>query len=140
MGPGQIYGFRVSGPWDPATGKQLGHPLLAQPSPVASLDFNASGDTFSTTGGSDGTAKVWDTATLQQDGATFQSDPSQWGTARFSPDGSHLIVAYGDGTGYVWPTSVSAWTAHACTVAGRNLTREEWQRYVPHRTYAPVCT
>ncbi len=125
--------------WNPATGAQVGHPVLAQPSPIASLDFDASGDTFSTTGGSDGTAKLWDAATLQQVGSTFQSDPSQWGTARFTPDGSHLIVVYGDGTGYVWPTTVSAWIAHACTVAGRNLTREEWQRYVPHRPYGRVC-
>ena len=52
--------------WNPATGAQVGHPVLAQPSPIASLDFDASGDTFSTTGGSDGTAKLWDAATLQQ--------------------------------------------------------------------------
>ena len=125
--------------WDPATGKEIGHPVLAQPSPIASLDFDRSGSTFSTTGGSDGTAKLWATATLQQLGSAFQSDPSQWGTARFTPDGSRLVVLYGDGTGYVWPTTVSAWVAHACTVAGRNFTREEWQRYIPHRRYAPVC-
>ena len=125
--------------WDPATGKERGHPVLAQPSPIASLDFDQSGGTFSTTGGSDGTAKLWATATLQQLGSAFQSDPSQWGTARFTPGGTRLVVLYGDGTGYVWPTTVSAWIAHACTVAGRNLTREEWQRYVPHRRYASVC-
>ena len=125
--------------WDPATGKERGHPVLAQPSPIASLDFDRSGSTFATTGGSDGTAKLWATATLRQLGSAFQSDPSQWGTARFTPDGTRLVVLYGDGTGYVWPTTASAWIAHACTVAGRNLTREEWQRYIPHRRYAPVC-
>jgi len=50
------------------------------------------------------------------------------------------VVGYGDGTGFVWPTTVAAWIAHACTVAGRNLTREEWRRYVPQRAYGPVCT
>jgi DNA-binding winged helix-turn-helix (wHTH) protein len=58
--------------------------------------------------------------------------------ARFAPDGSHLVVLYGDGTGFVWPTTVSAWIAHACTVAG-HFTREEWRRYVPQRSYGPVC-
>jgi DNA-binding SARP family transcriptional activator/WD40 repeat protein len=125
--------------WNPATGKEIGHPVLAQPSPIASLDFDASGDTFTTTGGSDGTVKLWTTATLRQFGATFQSDPGQWGTGRFTPDGRHLVVVYGDGTGYVWPTTVAAWATHACTVAGRNFTREEWARYVPHRSYAQVC-
>jgi WD40 repeat protein/DNA-binding SARP family transcriptional activator len=125
--------------WNPATGKEIGHPLLAQPSPISSLDFDRSGDTFTTTGGSDGTAKLWTTATLRQLGTAFQSDPSQWGTARFTPDGRHLVVVYGDGTGYVWPTTVAAWAAHACTVAGRTFTREEWARYVPHHGYARVC-
>jgi DNA-binding SARP family transcriptional activator/WD40 repeat protein len=126
--------------WNPATGRERGHPVLAQPSPIASLDFDANGDTFSTTGGSDGTAKLWTTETLHQLGTAFQGDPSRWGTARFTPDNSHLIVVYDDGTGYVWPTTVSAWAAHACTVAGRNLTREEWRRYVPHHSYGSVCT
>src|SRR5262249_6269066 len=121
------------------TGVEIGRPVLAQPSPIASLAFDASGDTFSTTGGSDGTAKLWTTATLQQVGTAFQSDPSQWGTARVTPDGAHLVVVYGDGTGFVWPRRVGAWAAHACTVAGRNLTREEWRRYVPHRGYSRVC-
>jgi DNA-binding SARP family transcriptional activator/WD40 repeat protein/energy-coupling factor transporter ATP-binding protein EcfA2 len=125
--------------WNPATGKEIGRPVLAQPSPIASLAFDPRGGTFATTGGSDGTAKLWMTATLRELGSAFQSDPSQWGTARYTPDGRHLVVIYGDGTGYVWPTTVSAWIAHACTVAGRNLTREEWRRYVPHRHYAPVC-
>jgi WD40 repeat protein len=126
--------------WNPGTGAPLGHPVLAQPSPIASLAFDPRGDTFATTGGSDGTAKLWATATQQQLGSTFQSDPSQWGTARFTADGTHLIVIYGDGTGYVWPTTVGAWVTHACAVAGRNLTREEWARYVPHRNYARVCS
>ena len=125
--------------WNPATAKEIGHPLLAQPSPIASLAFDRSGDTFATTGGSDGTAKLWTTATLRQLGTAFQSDPSQWGTARFTPDGRRLVVVYGDGTGYVWPTTVAAWADHACTVAGRDFTREEWARYVPHHAYARVC-
>jgi WD40 repeat protein len=125
--------------WNPSTGKEIGKPLLAQPSPIASLDFDQRGTTFATTGGSDGTAKIWTTATLQQLGTAFEGDPGQWGTARFTPDGAHLVVAYGDGTGFVWPTTVAAWAAHACAVADRNFTREEWRRYVPHRAYEPVC-
>src|SRR5262249_25506181 len=27
--------------WNPTTGRELGHPVLAQPSPIASLDFDA---------------------------------------------------------------------------------------------------
>jgi len=126
--------------WNVVSGAQIGHPVLASPAPIASLAFDSAGDTFSTTGGSDGTAKLWTTATEQQLGATFQTDPGQWGAARFTSDGKALVVVYGDGTGFVWPTTTSAWIEHACAVAGRNLTREESQRYVPHRPYGHVCT
>ena len=95
---------------------------------------------FATAGGSDGLAKLWDTATRQQFGATFPGDPGQWGNAQFTPDGSCLVVVYADGTGFVWPTSVLAWEQHACKVAGRNFTGEEWRRFVGSRSYSRVCS
>src|SRR5919198_1757712 len=36
--------------------------------------------------------------------------------------------------------SPAAWEAHACAVAGRNLTREEWTRFVSGHGYTPVCS
>jgi len=125
--------------WNPATGKQIGHPTLVTPSPVASLSFDPKGDVFSTTGGSDGTAKLWTTKTQQQFGATFPGDPGHWGNAVYTPSGSKLIVFYEDGTGFVWPTSVDAWKSHACAVAGRNFTPEEWRRFVSGHSYAKTC-
>jgi WD40 repeat protein len=125
--------------WDPATGAQLGHPVRVAQSPVASISFNPRGATYATTGGSDGTAKLWTTATGQQLGATFQGDPGHWGTAAHSPDGKRLIVVYDDGNGFAWPVTDAAWQAHACAVAGRNLTREEWARYIAGRNYEQVC-
>ena len=69
---------------------------------------------------------------------TFPGDPGQWGDAQYTPDGSKLIVVYQDGTGFVWPVSLRAWEGHACAVAGRNFTREEWSRFVGN-TYSTVC-
>jgi WD40 repeat protein len=125
--------------WNPQTGAEFGRPTLVAASPVASISFDRTGDRFVTTGGSDGLAKLWDTATLQQFGAAFTGDPGQWGTASFTRDGSTLIVAYEDQSGFVWPTSVEAWEQHACAVAGRNLTPEEWLRFVGHRPYNATC-
>jgi WD40 repeat protein len=126
--------------WDPRRGVQLGHPTLVASAPVASIAFNPrTGDTFATAGGSDGLAKLWTTATRQQFGATFPGDPGHWGNAQFTPDGSKLVVVYDDGNGFVWPTSVVAWEKHACAVAGRNFTHEEWRRFVGSRSYARVC-
>jgi WD40 repeat protein len=114
--------------------------VLVTPAPVASLSFNPSGDIFATTGGSDGTAKLWRTETRQQLGTGFEPDPGQWGTAAFTPDGRYLVVLYDDGSGFLWPTALDAWEEHACKVAGRNLTREEWRRFVGSRPYRSICT
>jgi WD40 repeat protein len=125
--------------WNPATGAQVGHSTLVAAAPVASIDFDPSGDTFVTTGGSDGVMKLWTTKTQQQFGATFPGSPGTWGNAAYTPDGSRIVVVYADGTGSVWPATVGAWEDHACRVAGRNFTREEWSRFVTGRGYSGVC-
>jgi DNA-binding SARP family transcriptional activator/WD40 repeat protein len=125
--------------WDVAKGRELGRPTLVAAAPVASISFDPGGDTFATTGGSDGLAKLWRTSTLQQYGATFPGDPGTWGTARYTPDGTRLVVVYEDGTGNVWPTSLATWEQHACLVAGRSFTKEEWRRFVGGRPYQATC-
>jgi WD40 repeat protein/DNA-binding SARP family transcriptional activator len=125
--------------WNPASGHALGHPVLVAAAPVASIAFDPSGSRFATTGGSDGSTKLWFTRTLQQEGSDLQGQPGTWGNATFSPDGSKLIAIYDDGQGFAWPATSGAWMQHACAVARRNLTREEWARFVTGHTYAPVC-
>ena len=125
--------------WNPATGAQIGHPTLVAAAPVASIAFDPKSDTFATTGASDGLVKLWTTTTQQQFGAPLPGDPGLSGTARYTPDGSKLIVVYRSGKGFVWPASLGAWEDHACAVAGRNFTREEWSRFVSGHRYADVC-
>jgi WD40 repeat protein/class 3 adenylate cyclase/energy-coupling factor transporter ATP-binding protein EcfA2 len=125
--------------WDPRSGVQIGHATLVAAAPVSSISFDRTGAIFATAGGSDGLVKLWETKTQQQFGATFPGGPGQWGNAQFTPNGSKLVVVYGDGTGFVWPVSVKAWERHACAVAGRNFTREEWSRFVGGGDPARVC-
>jgi WD40 repeat protein len=125
--------------WNPATGRGLAHPVLVAAAPVGSISFDQSGQRFLTTGGGDGTTKLWFTATLQQVGSDLHADPGHWGNAAFAPDGKTLLVIYDDGTGFRWPATVNAWEEHACAVAGRNLTGEEWARFVTGYSYSPVC-
>jgi len=125
--------------WNTRTGKEEGRPLLADPAPVSSIAFEPGTDTFATGGGSGGFVKLWDAKTLSQIGSALPGSPGRWANAVFTPDGSQLVTIYDDGKGAVWPVSVAAWKAHACSVAGRNLTREEWSRFVTGRSYARVC-
>ena len=125
--------------WNLKNGKQIGHPTLVAASPVASISFDPTGQRFATAGGSDGLAKIWTADTKQQFGAALPGHPGQWGNAQFTPDGSKLIVVYQDGSAFVWPVSLAAWQDHACAVAGRNFTHEEWSRYVSGHSYTRVC-
>ena len=107
---------------------------------VASIDFDPTAETFATAGASDGLVKLWTTKTQQQFGATFPGDPGQWGNAKYTPDGSKLIVVYQDGTGFVWPVSLPDWEAQACTVAGRNphwFSTDTPRPFISERVYFP---
>jgi WD40 repeat protein/DNA-binding SARP family transcriptional activator/energy-coupling factor transporter ATP-binding protein EcfA2 len=125
--------------WNPATSTRLGHQLLAAAAPLASIAFSPDGATMSTTGGSDGVVKLWTTRDEQQLGANLPGSTGQWGSATFTPDGQHLIAVYDDGRGTIWPTTLRAWEQHACAVAARTLSRDEWTRYVPDRRFTRVC-
>jgi hypothetical protein len=53
--------------------------------------------------------------------------------------GTQLLVAYDDGRGLLWDLRPSTWTKQACSIAGRTLTRDEWENALPGRDYAPAC-
>ncbi|HET6847350.1 MAG TPA: hypothetical protein VFH74_00725 [Gaiellales bacterium] len=122
-----------------ATGAQLGRPTLAMPAPVASLAFDPSGMRYATGGGGSGGARLWNAPTQQMVGTPFPGGEGAWGRVLFSPDSRWLFAVFSDGSAYRWPVTASAWMAHACAIAGRNLTKEEWHRYVGARGYQSTC-
>jgi WD40 repeat protein len=125
--------------WNSKSGQSIGHPTLVATAPVASIAFSPDGKTFATSGGSSGGIRIWVTATQQQLGADFPGGQGQWGNVAYTPNGQYLISVYSDGTANRWPVSVRAWENHACAVAGRNFTPEEWRRFVGSRSYSKVC-
>ena len=50
-----------------------------------------------------------------------------------------LAVAYGTGKAVVWDDTLADWKRHACAVAGRNFTRDEWRFFLPDRSYQAAC-
>ena len=125
--------------WDPRTGTQIGHRALVDAAPVASLAFAPDGRTLAIAGGSSGHTRLWMTSTMQQLGSDLPGGAGQWGSAAYTPDGRDLLTVYGDGSADRWPVTVNAWEQHACAVAGRGFTREEWSRFVSGRPYEAVC-
>jgi WD40 repeat protein len=125
--------------WDPVSGAQVAGPLPVTAGPVSSIAFEPSGQRFVTTASQDGAVKLFATPTLQQVGATLNTDQGTAATATFTHDGNSLLVVNDRGNGFTWPMSLAAWEQRACTVAGRNLTRSEWARFVTGQAYAEVC-
>jgi WD40 repeat protein len=125
--------------WNPHTGQPIGRPALLEALPIASISFSPDGRTFVTSSGGSGDSRLYDAATEQQLGADFPGSAGQWGSAAYTPDGRYLLTVYGDGAAYRWPLRLRAWEQHACAVAARNLTHEEWRRFVGGRSYSTVC-
>jgi WD40 repeat protein len=125
--------------WNPISGAQLASPLPVTAGPISSIAFEPSGRRFVTTASRDGAVKLFAASTLQQVGTTLNTDRRAASTATFGPHGSSLLVVNDRGNVFTWPMSLAAWKQRACTVAGRNLTRGEWDRFVTGHRYAQVC-
>jgi WD40 repeat protein len=124
--------------WNP-TSDQIAHPFLAAATPITSIAFDPTGQRFATTGAQDGTVKLWFTSTLQQEGAALTTDQGATATAAFEPNTRNLLAIDDHGNAFTWPTSPVAWEQRACAIAGRNLTRQEWARFIPGQPYSLVC-
>ena len=57
----------------------------------------------------------------------------------YLPDSSRLLVAGLDGSTWTVDARQSSWVDRGCAIAGRNLTRDEWQEYYHGRAYEATC-
>jgi hypothetical protein len=54
-------------------------------------------------------------------------------------DSSGLVIAASDGRTWTADTRTDTWTERACDIAGRNLTRADWEQFFPSRPYHATC-
>jgi WD40 repeat protein len=91
------------------------------------------------TGGPDGAVRLWDLRTQQPLGAPLPGVPNRAVAPQFTSDGAHLFAVTNAGRAFRWDVRPSSWASHACKVAGRPLTRTEWNDVLPGRDYNPAC-
>jgi WD40 repeat protein/DNA-binding SARP family transcriptional activator len=119
--------------WRPATRKLTGHPgeqTWQSVSPNGRLLATAS---------TDGTTRLFDLATHRPVGAPLPGPRDRQIAPVFTPDGAYLFAITDAGRAYRWDIRPSSWARHACEIAGRRLSRTEWNDVLPERDYAPAC-
>jgi WD40 repeat protein len=124
--------------YDGRTFRRRGRPLLGHAGFILTADFSPDGRMLATSS-TDGTVRLWDTATGKPIGSALPGVPNAEVGATFTRGGDQLAVLYRGGRGYLWDVTASAWARRACAVAGRPLSRSEWQEALPGRKYAPAC-
>jgi len=65
--------------------------------------------------------------------------PNRPAVLHFTPDGAYLFAVTNAGRAFRWDVRPSQWAQRACAVAGRFLTRAEWDEALPGRDYVRGC-
>jgi WD40 repeat protein len=82
-------------------------------------------------------AQLWDATTLEPIGEPFPHDRDAW-AATLAAETNQLATVI-DGATVIWNIDLDEWPELACRAAGRNLTREEWEKFGPRGQYHATC-
>jgi WD40 repeat protein len=124
--------------YDTRTWRPRGRPLVAHTGAVATVDLSPDAQMLATTS-DDGTTRLWDVASVRPIGAALPGPAGHDLAAAFVDGGARLVTLDDDGGGKLWDIQPRSWAQRACQVAGRTLTRAEWDDALPERRYAPAC-
>jgi WD40 repeat protein len=117
--------------------ERVGQPLAAQGAQLLALALSPDGSVIAGVGW-DGALRLWDRASGQAIGPPLSGhDGYTRSIAWLDPE--HLLTGSFDGRLIAWDMAPSDWVARACALAGRELTRAEWSRYLPVQPYRRTC-
>jgi len=114
---------------DAETGEPVGEPYTASGAQLQNAVIIDSG-TVLVAVGRDGKMRLWDIATHLPIGPALAGHLDYTQALDSLSDTTVMSGGATDGRTITWNLDPAAWAERACELAGRNLTRPEWDRYV----------
>jgi hypothetical protein len=116
--------------------RPIGEPLAPGIGPIAQIAFSRDGAVLAAADRS-GPVALWNIQTRQLIGRPLAAHfPGTWGVAL--PDRNTIATAGEDGL-VIWNLHPPMLAERACALAGRNLTKAEWEQFIGRRLPALVC-
>jgi class 3 adenylate cyclase/WD40 repeat protein/tRNA A-37 threonylcarbamoyl transferase component Bud32 len=122
--------------WDLRTGRPRGASTKVAGANINQLAISPDGRLLAV-GAFDGTAAVWDLRSRTRIGDSFPVVRGLAPSVAFKPDGRLLVGEHV--SAIEWPLDRPTLQRFACRVAGRDMTRAEWEDVLPNQPYRRVC-
>jgi WD40 repeat protein/serine/threonine protein kinase len=124
--------------WDVDSGQPVGQPFVGQADYVTSVAFSPDGQLLAS-GGWDEHLLLWDVNRGEHIGPPFIGHTARITSVAFSPDGQTIATGSLDTIAILWDIDLESWENRACSIANRNLTASEWERYFQTTPYHTTC-